>query len=433
MSLDDIVDITITTATAAPTRVGFGVPLVMCYHTHFVERQRTYTSIAGMVADGFSTTEDGTRMVTALLAQNPKPSSVIVGRNATSSVRTLNFIPTAVNSTLYTIYIGGTAASFTSDATALVAEITAGLKTAIDLLGVNVTTTDNGTSLDVAADSTADQISVYAGQRALFTVNDNTADGDIAADIAAVSVENDTWYTCHLDHQSHAVIIAAAAYIETVYKLLLVSSPDSDIYGAGAADIASALQTAGYARTGLVYHTKANHQYPACAWAGRCLPLDAGSITWKFKAVSGVDYESFTTTEQGYITAKDCNNYVRIAGISMFQEGLSSSGEFLDITRGVDFIRARMQEYVFGALANADKIPFTNAGIAVIQAEVNAVLQLAIGNSILAEDPAPVVTVPLASAVSTSDKANRILPDVTFTGTLAGAIHKTEISGTISV
>jgi len=436
MSLASIVDVAITTATAAPTRIGFGIPLVMAYHTHFVERVRSYTDIAGMITDGFSTTEDAMRVATALFAQNPKPAFILVGRMETSSVKTVKFTPIAVDSTAYTVYCGGVAATFTSDATATIAEICTGLKIAIDALALNLTVTDNMTDIDVAANAITDQISVYSGDKALILTNDNTADGGgggIAADIAAVSVENDTWYTCHLAAQSHAIILAAAVYIETVYKMLLVASPDSDIYGAGAADIASTLQTAGYARTGLVYHTKACSQYPAAAWAGRCLPLDPGSITWKFKTVSGVDYESFTSTEQGYITAKDCNNYVRIAGISMFQEGLSPSGEFLDITRGVDFIRARLQEYVFGALVNADKIPYTNAGIAVVEAEVNAVLRLAIGNSILVEDPAPVISVPLVSDISTSDKGNRILPDVTFTGTLAGAIHATEISGTISL
>lgn len=433
MSLESIVDVTITTATAAPTRVGFGIPLVMAYHTHFIERQRTYTSLIGMVADSFTTSEDAYRIATALFAQNPKPASIVVGRMGSSAVRTYTFTPIAVDSETYTIYCGGIAATFVADATATVAEICTGLKAAIDALSQNLTVTDNTTSITVAANAITDQIAVYSNDKALILTNDETADGDIAADIAAVSVENDTWYSCHLAAQSHAVILAAAVYIETVYKLLVVASPDSDIYGSGSADIASTLQTAGYARTGLVYHTKAVSQYPGAAWAGRCLPLDPGSITWKFKTVSGVDFESFTSAEQGYITAKDCNNYVRIAGINMFQEGVSPAGEFLDITRGVDFIRARLQEYVFGALARADKVPFTNAGIGVVEAEVKAVMQLGINETILSEDPAPVVQVPLASEVSTTDKANRTLPDVTFTGTLAGAIHATEISGTISV
>ena len=438
MSLDSIVDVTITAQTAAPSRVGFGIPLVMAYHTHFVERVRSYTGLAGMIADGFTATEDATRVATALFSQNPKPSKILVGRMGNSEVRILTFtVLVATEGTIYTINVGGSDYSYTAVPGDAVNDIAVALAPIVNAAAGITAAAPGAGVVTVTADLNTDQIAVYAGDKARLSTNDDTADSalpnGIAADIAAVIVENDTWSTCHLAAQSHAVILEAAKYIETLYKLLCVSSPDSDIYGAGAADIASTLQTAGYARTALAYHTKANSQYPCAAWAGRCLPLDPGSITWKFKTVSGVDWESFTSTQQGYITAKDCNNYVQVAGISMFQEGVTPSGEFLDIVRGVDFMRARLQEYVFGALARADKVPFTNAGIGVVEAEVNAVMRLCVNNTILAEDPAPVVTVPLVSAVSTTDKSNRLLPEVTFTGTLAGAIHATEVAGTVSV
>ncbi len=436
MSLNDIVQVTITTATSAPSRVGFGIPLVMAYHTNWPERAREYTEVADMVTDGFAATDPAVLAVTALLAQNPKPQYVVVGREENTSKMKINLVPTAQNSTDYTVYLNGNEATFTSDATATVAEITAGLKTKIDLLGESVTVTDNTTDLDIEADTVADQFSFYTADRTLIDMNDVTPDagGGIADDIAKVRIENDDWYTCHLTTQGKDVIKAAAAHIETLYKMLVVSSPDTDIYdGASTTDVAYELQAAGYARTALMYHYKSNVQFPACAWAGRCLPKDPGSITWKFKTLSGVDYMSFTTTEESAIEAKDCNMYVRIAGLSMAQEGVTSSGEFIDVIRGTDFIRARLQEYIFAVLKNADKIPFTNAGISTVVAEVLAVLRLAVGNGILTEDPAPTVQAPLASAVSAADKASRLLPDVKFTGTLAGAIHATQISGTISV
>jgi hypothetical protein len=40
---------------------------------------------------------------------------------------------------------------------------------------------------------------------------------------------------------------------------------------------------------------------------------------------------------------------------------------------------------------------------------------------------------PKVKDVSSADRANRVLPDVTFSATLAGAIHAVEILGTISV
>ena len=111
----------------------------------------------------------------------------------------------------------------------------------------------------------------------------------------------------------------------------------------------------------------------------------------------------------------------------------SSDLTFIDITRSVDFLRARLQEFIYAQLANLDKIPFTDEGVAVIEAEVRAVLQLGIGQGILAANPEPVITVPRVADVSFSDKASRLLPDVEFEATLAGAIHSVQIEGVVSV
>jgi hypothetical protein len=43
------------------------------------------------------------------------------------------------------------------------------------------------------------------------------------------------------------------------------------------------------------------------------------------------------------------------------------------------------------------------------------------------------VSAPDVADVSTTDRANRILPDVTFSCRLAGAFHFVEIAGTVSV
>ena len=60
-------------------------------------------------------------------------------------------------------------------------------------------------------------------------------------------------------------------------------------------------------------------------------------------------------------------------------------------------------------------------------------LALGVANDFLSNDPAPLVTVPKAADVPPTDKANRILRDVKFTATLAGAIHAVVIRGKVSV
>jgi hypothetical protein len=43
------------------------------------------------------------------------------------------------------------------------------------------------------------------------------------------------------------------------------------------------------------------------------------------------------------------------------------------------------------------------------------------------------VFVPRAIDIPANDKANRILPDVTFTAILAGAVHSVQVNGTLAL
>jgi len=439
MSLSDIVQVTITAQTTAPSRTGFGLPLIMAYHTNWPERARSYTSLDSMVSDGFATTDEAYLAAQACFSQNPKPTRVIVGREENREEKKVKVTPVATNLKAtydYIVYINGLEAKFTTDASPTVAEITAGLKAAIDLLAQPVTTTDNTTDLDIEANAVGNPFTFYVQNTAILDLEDITPDGTpngIVADITAVREENDDWYGLILTNASSACILAAAAYIEANIKLMITQSADTEILSASVSDdVASQLQTAGYARTAIMYHPKAS-QYAGAAWMGKCFPKDPGSITWKFKTLSGVDSVSLTDTQVGVLEGKGCNHYTTVAGVSITQQGVTASGEFIDVTRSVDFIRARLQEYIYSRLANSDKIPFTDQGIAVIEAEVRAVMQLSIDQGILSADPAPTVTVPLAANVPSTDKAIRLLDNVEFEAVLAGAIHKVIVTGVVSV
>src|SRR3972149_2236792 len=130
MSLADIVSVSISTATVVPSRVGFGTPLIFDFHTRFAELARVYTSLAGMVADGFLTTDGAHRMATKIFSQNPKVKQVIVGRMTTAPSKTVRFTPVVQNSKLYSMTFstpgGDATVTFTSDASATAAEISAG-------------------------------------------------------------------------------------------------------------------------------------------------------------------------------------------------------------------------------------------------------------------------------------------------------------------
>ena len=72
----------------------------------------------------------------------------------------------------------------------------------------------------------------------------------------------------------------------------------------------------------------------------------------------------------------------------------------------------------FALFTSLIKVPFTDAGIALVETAVRGVLQEGVAVGLLSPDPAPAVTVPKAADVSAEDKAARLLPDVKFTATL---------------
>ena len=433
MALDDLVQVNITTQATAPTALGFGTPLAMAFHTVFAERARVYTSTAAMLTDGFVATDAAFRMVTAILAQNPKVTQVIVGRMANAMTQTILVTPVAPvqDNTDYTVTINGVAFTIDSGVAATAASIATALHTAINLGGEPVTSADNTGSLTLTAD-VAGTLFTYEVDRTLLDTSDDTPDAGVVADYNAIQNENDDFYSVHLASQGSLEVIALAAVIETQVKLMVVTSQDTDIPKVGGGDLASTLQTSNLIRTALLFHTKA-HQYGGPAWAGVMLPKDPGSATWKYKTLAGVDTVVLTATEETNLAGKNANRYVSLSGVSITCDGVAASGRFLDITRGIDWLRARLQERVFAKLAALDKIPFTDDGIGIVEAEVRGQLQDGIAVGLLAADPAPAVTAPLAADVAFVDKAARLLPDVDFTATLAGAIHTVVINGTVSV
>lgn len=444
MPLSDVVRVTITRETTTPSRTGFGLSLVMSYHTVFAARSREYTDVADMITDGFAATDPAVRAVTSIFAQNPRPTKVIVGREENTQKKKIKVTPSTTNikaSYDYIVYVNGLEAKFTSDATPTVAEICTGLKTQIDALAQAVTVTDNTTDIDIEADVAGVEFRFEVAERQILLQKNTTPDGTpngIVDDITKVRDTglggNDDWYAIHLCHNGEAVILAAAAHIETLIRTLITSSADDEIYDVAITnDVASDLQTAGYVRTMLMYHPKSSIQYPGAAWAGKCLPKDPGSITWNLKTLTGVDYTVLTSGEITALKGKDCNYYTRISGVNVTQTGITPGNEWFDVIRGIDWTQVRMQENIFGRLAGSDKVPFTDKGIGVVENEVKGVLQEGVTNELYTDDPAPTTEVPLAKDVSSTDKGNRLLPDVKFRATLAGAIHEVDVVGTVSV
>lgn len=256
-------------------------------------------------------------------------------------------------------------------------------------------------------------------------------------DLDAIQAVDDTWYALMLTDRTSAEVQAAAAWAEARVKLFGTSSADTNIInqavGIDTTSIAAIFNNLGYVRTFVLYHQDSDSDYPEAAWFGRCLPFTPGSETWAFKSLSSIAYSDLSATQSRNAQNKFANTYEYIGGVGITMNGTVSQGEYIDIIRGVDWLTSTIQSYVYSVLVNSPKVPYTDAGITSIEAQIRRALSQGVTNNFIAEDPEYTVTVPKAINVSQADKAARILRNVFFQATLAGAIHAVEIRGTVSV
>lgn len=422
MSLSDFVNILITTENGAVTQAGFGTPLIFDYHTRWTsELVREYTSPSGMVADGFTSSDAAYKAASACFAQGL--SKVKIGRRTTGSTQTLRLTPTAVNAATYSVKVtapsGTTAtATYTSDGTATVAEITAGLTSAINGLAIGVTAADATTHVTVTAvANTFYGVVPTAGQ---IKFEDLTAAASLGSQLDAIALEDPAFYGVVSTSKGSAEIAAVAAWAEANEKLYAYATQDTDAKGAPTTDILSTLKTSSYARSfGLFSLSEIEHG--DAAFLGKVLYYDPGSATAKFKELAGVSTTSLTASEFANIKNKNGNYYISQNGRNITGEGVVASGLFIDVVRDRDWFKARLQEAVFSLLVRLAKVPMTDAGIALVEAELRGVCEQAVRAGVITADYD--VIVPKASAVSSINRGLRLLPDCFVNVLLAGAVH----------
>lgn len=251
---------------------------------------------------------------------------------------------------------------------------------------------------------------------------------------AAAEYDND-WYALTIQSRSSSDIATVAPWIEARDKIFIAATADPNVLDPVIdADIASQMLVMSYARTAVIYSSSAETTWPDTGWAGPILPNDPGSVTWAFKRIAGVPGETFVGSEIQALEAKRATRLETIQGLTRTIGGYTSDpGAFIDLIRGLDWLKQRLAEDIFFQLVNSPKIPYTNAGIAVIEGVVRARLSDAIARNVLVDDENLTVTVPDVLDTDPNDRANRLLRDVNFTARLAGAIHKVIVRGTATI
>ena len=442
MSLSDVLNISITRSTTSVTKQGFGITLILSPNANIANRVGTYSSAADVAAAVCGGTASAEYLAAlTLFSQNPAPTKCMLGAMQGNKILTGNKGTwTSLGSIACSVNGTPVSASFTTDRPTTMAAFLTQLKLLTTLVDTSSAYNSSNDILTIVPKTgvvlaiTGITLTTGGGTETTPVL---TASATENADTALTNIQlvDDTWYmVVYPSHETtpFTQTLKAAAWVEAAAKFFATAQNDANIVNTtpDTASLPALLQAAGYARTLPMYSGVANTVYSEAAPLGVMATRIPGTYTLNFKTLAGVTADALTETQYTVGIAKNCNVYQTVGGVSIFQPGCVADGEWADVIVGCDWIKANLCTNIFSKLVNNDKIPYTDGGIAVIEAEIRGVLQAAVDNGFLASYT---VTVPLAANITTNDKNLRQLNGVSFTGKLAGAIHSATITGTVTV
>lgn len=440
-NIDRIVSVQIALNTAGISKEGFSTLLIVGESTNALARVSSYTSSVQMIDDGYTETDPLYLMATDFFSQIPHPNVLKVGRRQVDEVA-ITVKNVLAEGGVYSLTV--TSADATNTYTYEVqngdgsAEILGGLETAMASDPV-VTATYADDTLTLTNITAGTAFVVKADKN--LTITNGASSETIAETMSACVGYDSDFYGIALESRTDADILAMAQWAESNEKLFGTCVSGADVLdGSDNTDIASQLMLNNYYRTFCFYHEN-TEDYPEVAVMSRCFTAVPGSETWALKRLAGVQVDALTETQFIVLKNKNVNTFERFRNLSLTQTGKVSAGEWIDVIRFRDWLAEEIKVNVLNVLVNNEKVPYTDAGIAIIEGAIRQSLRQGQVNGGIApveydengdKNLGYTVTVPLASNISANQKASRILTDVYFTARLAGAIHVVEIRGQLT-
>ena len=445
--LDRIVDVQISLNTIGVSTLGFSTLLIVGPHAHTLNRVDTYTDADDMLSDGFSANDEIYLFAVDAFAQTPRPARVKIGRQLVNAVMvsavdvaTTGKYRVAVKTKDSDGNVASTPYEFTNSGGTASAIVT-GIKALIDAdTSSAVTATVDSDVLTLKAKEAGKSFVVEASSNMSIINKESTE--SIPDAMAAITAEDNDWYGWCMTSRAQEDILAAAEWTEAHIKLFGTSVAEAGAIDASVGnDTLSKLKEANYFRTFGFYHAKAATESIEAALMARCFSILPGGETWANKRLSSISADNLTETQFNAVKGKDGNTFEKFRNIAITQRGRVAGGEWIDIIRFRDWLQEEITVNVFNALVNNDKVPYIDEGIAIIENQIRADLDLGQSRGGIAPDEYDeggalnrgyVVDVPLASKISANQKASRVLDDVKFTARVAGAIHMVKIYGSLT-
>ena len=233
-----------------------------------------------------------------------------------------------------------------------------------------------------------------------------------------------SWFYLVSTESADAEVTALSNFIEALDKMYFVTSDSLALPG-----------TLENEKTVVMYHDDPE-AYVAEGLAALGATAIPGSNTFKFKTVRGVSASDITSTQLAALHTDGGFSYIRKMGVLQTTDGVTTSGEYIDVILGALWIEFRMEEELAQLAVNTPKIPYSNAGIALLASVAESVLKQAVLNGVILEDDdgngVYEITTVSREDTSSVDIANRVYNGLSWEAVLAGAIHEGIVRGVLT-
>ncbi|MDI7190841.1 DUF3383 family protein [Leptospira santarosai] len=186
--------------------------------------------------------------------------------------------------------------------------------------------------------------------------------------------------------------------------------------------------------------------FPEAAWVGNTSPRRVGSYNYAYLPLDGVENSGYTNSQTSSIFSDRGNLIVDFGGAQVPFPGISTGNVYADVVENRVWLKARLRENITSLFLNSDVVPYTIQGIQMIEARMREVFVQAGRQGIIARvetdadkarsdlgDYQYKINLPeTIDEIPTNDRNNRILPNVTFSCRLRGAINEVDIDGELT-
>lgn len=252
---------------------------------------------------------------------------------------------------------------------------------------------------------------------------DENTPGDLIVFLDELAEVNNDWYYFMSDLQKDDEITALSQYFDETSKLYFASTSNKEL-----------VKTLESDNTIVMYHNEPE-QYPAEGWVGVGATEEAGSITWKFKTIEGISAADIKSAELIQLHKDGGNSYVQKLGVLQSSDGITTSGEYIDVMCSQHFLESELNRRVSLLFMNNKKIEYENSGIALIVAECESVMKQATTQGIVKKDSDGnglwTVAAPKREDIPDYEAATRHLDGVVIEFKISGAVHSATIRVTM--